>query len=630
MRDSWIELAKILGRVSRVSYLFCVGAVVLGTPLIPAHGDDNDPTEYSALVNHPSPYLRAHADDPVSWRILTASTMELAGSSGMPIFISSGYQSCYWCYRLKQDTFVDRQLADLINQNFIPILIDRELWQEDDRLLQAFARETLDFSGWPLSVVMTPAGDPIFGYGYIDSRSLTLSLEKFIRAWRESSQKISRMARLDAKQLLQSELEQDEMWTEGSLRALLDAFIDQANASADMEYGGFGRIEKYPYVPQLIALLDLNSLNPDPQLSAFIRLTLDNLIGGGLIDKVEGGVFRYTEQRDWKMPHFEQMLGTQAMVSKLLLRAAQTFNNVDYQTAGIRILDNMVRRMESDGGWYVSSLSAYGSNGKDGGYYTWDPATLNHLLGGVWQDYAMDLLPHADAVLPAPSGNRSGDTLHRLQKDRKLRASQQDSKILIGLNGLALSALVAGASVRAEFVAPARALAQHLATLVASDPVPFAANKNSSKRGDLTTYVYTAAGLFDWWQLTAQDEILDLVADLLVRANENFYKEGAWITNRSILIGSNQGKIAIRDGQLPSPSAEWFRLASALAFTKSKYGQQFTGQLDRIAETWSKSMHSEAFFHGTIIASMVTRKWLTNNDYGTLESGTLNVAIMPR
>ena len=200
---------------------------------------------------------------------------------------------------------------------------------------------------------------------------------------------------------------------------------------------------------------------------------------------------------------------------------------------------------------------------------------------------------------------------------------------MIAQNGLALSALVAGVAVNSELIAPTRVLAERLVNLAISDPLPLFVPKDRSPRADLATYVYTAAGLFDWWQLTAQDEILDLVADLLMRAKAIFYKNGVWDTNGNILTGSNHGKVAIKDDQVPSPTAEWFRLANALTFAESKFSQQFAGDLDRISKTWSNSMRSEAFFHGTIISAMVTRKWLTNSDYGNLDEGAPTVAKVP-
>lgn len=589
-----------------------------------AHGSEDQPNFPSDLESHPSPYLREHADDPIHWRDLKRSALQSALSLGRPILISSGYLSCYWCYRMKQDTFSDLELAELVNSNFMPILIDRELNPTEDQFLQDFMLSYQGFSGWPVTVILTPSGDPVFGYGFVDSASLTKSLNKFLELWRTSSMQISQQARLETAKRMQTVGAEDKPWIGGDAVDLVSAFLDQANASADTDYGGFGQAEKYPFIPQMLALLDLNAINPDPKLSSFITLTLDNILSGGLIDKVEGGVFRYSEQRDWGAPHFEQMLYTQAMMAKLLLRAARSYDSDKYQEAGLRIIDNMIARMGTEEGWYVSSLSAFGSSGKDGGYYTWDSTSLNDLLGDQWQAQIVDLLPHADEVLPSPIGADKDLIVQKLKVDRESRALQRDTKILLGLNGLALSALVAGASVREGLIEPARRLAERIISQASIEPLPHFGDQADISGADLRTYVYVAAGLFDWWQLSAQEGVLDLVAMLLLRAKDQFFDNDRWRSDDGPLLGSSQSYIAIQDSQLPSPSGEWYRLASTLMLIKIKNSQEFEQHLNQVESVWSVSMRDQAFFHGTIIAATMMRKWLKGSSYGTLTPRAFN------
>jgi uncharacterized protein YyaL (SSP411 family) len=525
---------------------------------------------------------------------------------------------------MKQDTFSDRELAKLVNSNFIPILIDRELNPIEDQYLQDFMLSYLGFSGWPVTVILTPSGDPVFGYGFVDSASLTKSLNTFLELWRRSSTQISHQARLEIEKRVQTVGAEDKPWIGADPVDLVSAFLDQANASADTDYGGFGRAEKHPFIPQMLALLDLNAINPDPKLSSFITLTLDNILSGGLIDKVEGGVFRYSEQRDWGAPHFEQMLYTQAMMAKLLLRAARTYSATKYQEAGLRIIDNMIARMGKEEGWYVSSLSAFGSSGRDGGYYTWDSTSLYDLLGDQWQRQIVDLLPHAEEVLPSPIGADKDLIVQKLKADRESRALQRDTKILLGLNGLALSALVAGASVREDLIAPTRALAERIISQASIDPLPYFGDHADIRGADLPTYVYVAAGLFDWWQLSAQEGVLDLVAMLLLRAKDQFFENDRWHIDHGPLLGSSQSRIAIQDSQLPSPSGEWYRLASTLMLINNKNNQELKQHLHQIEGLWSISMRDQAFFHGTIIAATMMRKWLKRSSYGTLTPRAFN------
>ena len=359
----------------------------------------------SGLSGHPSPYLRSHADDPVKWRSPESVSVADARAGDMPFLVLSGYQSCYWCYRFKQDTLTDADLAEVVNGSFVPVLLDREMHTQDDRVLQAFMRDFVGIGGWPATAVVTPDGVPVMAWTFVSAPELSSALETFSRAWADDHAAVRRL-------LVPGHRDTGTGARNGTVASdlgeLLQGFLDQAGRVSDARYGGFGTDSKHPFVPQLLALLDLHQLRPSDAMAAFLRHSLDSMIAGDLVDPVEGGVFRYTENRDWTGPHFEQMLYTQALVARLLFRAAIALERPGYGDVAEGILDNMLARFAAREGWFVSSLSATGEDGVNGAYYLAAPRDLEILLGESWRE-RVDIRQQAgERLLVAPVGLTAG------------------------------------------------------------------------------------------------------------------------------------------------------------------------------------------------------------------------------
>ena len=145
------------------------------------------------LAHHDSPYLREHAADAIHWLAPEADPILEARRSGRPLLVSSGYLSCYWCHRLKLDTFNNRQLAELVNDRFVPVLFDREMHGVDDQLLQAFMQRTRGFGGWPLVAILTPEGEPVQAWPYMAADDLTDALARFDAEWQSAGAELAAM-----------------------------------------------------------------------------------------------------------------------------------------------------------------------------------------------------------------------------------------------------------------------------------------------------------------------------------------------------------------------------------------------------------------------------------------------------
>ncbi len=564
------------------------------------------------LSNHLSPYLQSHADDSVRWWPPEPFRSHAARADNVPFLVSSGYLSCYWCYRFKHDTLQDMDLAGLINEAFIPVLLDREMHAEDDRLLQDFLRNSLGISGWPATAVVTPEGVPVMAWTYVSASTLRSALERFSEAWRQdpeaTRQLVSHSDAAPEKGATPSEVDRTGQPTLGQL---LHGFLEQASQISDTRFGGFGTDSKYPFAPQILALLDLHQLNSSDAMAVFVQHSLDSMMSGTLMDPVEGGVFRYTENRDWTEPHFEQMLYTQALMARVYFRAATALNRPEYGTVADRILDHMLARFSTRNGGFVTSLSATGEQGLNGAYYLVSERDLANLLGENWQAVVQVRQQIGDRLLVAPVGPLADVTRQALKWLRREQSPERDDKQLLSGNGLALSALSHGAFRRSEF----RSAAMKLANLLmdATDrPSPglLIGVDASDAPADLDTLVHAAAGLFDWWQVSGDAKVIARVRQLLERAVEQFHRGSGWSRATSYLLASPGDVWHIPDDQIPSPTAEWFRLTVGLRAADIPLGEKTLAIADRMAKQWTPSVDQSAFFHSTQISALVQGRFL--------------------
>ena len=561
-----------------------------------------------ALKESSSPYLSSHAGDLVKWRTLTNETLTDSRQSARPIFLTSGYHACYWCYRLKKDTFSNPELAELLNSKFTPVIIDREVHTAEDTFLQNSMRDTLGITGWPLMVILTPDAAPIYGYSYTRPRALMDSLETFLPTWETASGTIIADAQRQIKQLNES-VSNNNQTGNITTAQLLKSLLSQANTAADQDYGGFGLDEKYPWVPQMLALIDLMEINPQPTIIEFIAKTAHAIRQGAITDQLSGGVFRYATSRDWGTPHYEQMLYTQALVTKLFARTARLTGDKALGIAALRSAYAMTSNFKLENDWYRASRSAVSAEGEDGGYYLWSKEELRDVLGDNWDEMVADLGSGTSQILPGFPGENSAEAAKLLKAARDRRTQVTDNKVILGWNGLVLSGLASVAGLDKALYPAANILAENLLKIGSRSHLGILVS-SSEKSADtsLETYVYVAGGLLDWWQLTNDDRYAEVGTALLIRAHSLFYRAGLWEASVQPLIGPSLGRIHIPDSQLPSPSGEWMRLTQLAAYSNSAE----SSELGKIAAAVATSPGSiaeadEAFFHATTIATKVVR-----------------------
>jgi len=419
------------------------------------------------LAKENSPYLLQHAENPVEWYPWGPAALEKARLEDKPIFLSIGYAACHWCHVMAHESFEDPRTAALMNEHFVNIKVDREERPDLDSIYMSAVVALTGQGGWPMSVFMTPQGEPFFGGTYFPPQrrynmpAFTEVLESVARIWRgdrqqllQSSQQIT--AHLQNANQIHAEFAPLEAQT-------LDKAAFALAQAYDWKFGGWGSAPKFPQ-PMTIEFLLRRASRGDRLAMDLATHELDAMARGGMYDVVGGGFARYSTDNNWLVPHFEKMLYDNAQLARVYLHAYLVTGAPFYRRICEETLDFMLRELRHPMGGFFSSLDA-DSEGEEGKYYTWTPAEIRSALPEqqeadfiiavyavtetgnfegvtILQRAAQDDLPAEQFDLPAEQVPTRLQTLHKrlLQFRQKRIPPATDDKVLTAWNALALRA----------------------------------------------------------------------------------------------------------------------------------------------------------------------------------------------
>lgn len=528
------------------------------------------PPAYGALTNrlaaHPSPYLALHGGDPVAWQTWDAETVARARRENKLLYVSVGYFACHWCHVMQRESYRNPRIAALLNRDFIPVKVDRELNSGLDEALQQFSARLNGVAGWPLNAFVTPDGYPAFVVLYAPPDDFQDTLKRLAARWQADADAIRRLARQAAPPSASPETERSTAARQMQYR---EAFMRGVWQEADLLHGGFGQVSKFPMAPQLDALLDRQRARPDPKLAEFLKLTFDQMAARGLRDHVGGGFFRYTVDPGWETPHFEKMLYDNAHLAMLYLRAAEVLRQPRYRTVARGALDFMRDVLGGPDGGLYASTSAVDAAGREGATYLWEPAALQRALPpDVWaaasRVWRLDAPRHfEDGYLPAeyraptPDERRLLDAAARVLRPlRAARSLPVDDKRNAGLNGLALSAFSRAAGLDPDYRRTAdRIQVFLLKRMMRGDRlVKAVARGKALPDAELEDYAYAAQGLLDHAEATGSRASREAAVRLARSAWRLFWSERGWRHEAQPLLATVAPEPALQDGALYSPS----------------------------------------------------------------------------
>jgi len=536
------------------------------------------------LANEASPYLRDHAENPVDWYPWGEEALARARAEDKPIFLSIGYSACHWCHVMARESFSDPKVAEILNENYVSIKVDREERPDVDEVYIEAVRILTGSAGWPLSVFLTPELKPFYGGTYFPPESrqrlaafnrVLLSALHYFRTQRHEINEAGNRIAVELNRLSSlpgHDGEMDETPLRGFYRQRLEVF--------DSEHGGFGVAPKFPNPTDLALLLRLSKRPGFDQARAIVELTLHKMAEGGIYDHLGGGFHRYSTDTIWMVPHFEKMLYDNALLSQTYARAFQVTGEESYRSVAEETLAWMEREMLLPDGGFAAALDA-DTGSREGAYYTWTEAQVTQAVGPELAKLAYDFygvstpgcfegtnvlhtavpvehIINAHHISLDELWPKLADIRGKLLAARNQRpALRRDEKVLADWNGLALSAFArcSRAFDSSHYLDVARSLADFILARMVSgnEVVHFLRPGAASVPGQLPDFGFVVQGLLDLYGAGFDPRYLEPTLSLTDRMIELFFDpEGGFFTTRSTDAGLLSRIKNGYDGAMPS------------------------------------------------------------------------------
>ncbi len=339
-------------------------------------------THTNQLIHETSPYLLQHAHNPVNWYPWTEEALAIAKKEDKPILISIGYSSCHWCHVMEKESFESEEIAQIMNEHFVCIKVDREERPDLDQIYMEAIQVMGSHGGWPLNVFLTADKQPFYGGTYFPPEKWKLLLTRIAEAYEgEKKQELIESAEKVTKALAGTEVEKYNLLPDTALcteEGLDKAFKSIADKS-DMYLGGMDKAPKFP-MPSIYLFLNryYEATNNSSALH-LTELTLKEMAKGGIYDQIGGGFARYSTDAQWFAPHFEKMLYDNGQLVSLYSEAYQITQNEVYKTVVYETIDWLKREMTNEEGGFYSALDA-DSEGEEGTFYIWKYDSLKEIL----------------------------------------------------------------------------------------------------------------------------------------------------------------------------------------------------------------------------------------------------------
>lgn len=603
----------------------------------------------NSLINETSPYLLQHAHNPVNWYAWNDEALQKAKNENKMLLISIGYAACHWCHVMEHESFENKEVAKVMNENYICIKVDREERPDVDQVYMNAAYLINENGGWPLNALAMPDGKPFFAGTYFPRDNWIKLLLYFADIFKSDQSKLEEQADHVSKGI--RDIEHIPMnvnpvsINENDLNTMFSAFQHRV----DIEHGGTKGHMKFPMPSIWEFLLQYHYFSKNKAAIKAVEITLNNMAMGGIYDQVGGGFSRYATDAKWHVPHFEKMLYDNAQLASLYSHAFQVIKNPLYKKIVYETLEFVNRELTSPEGGFYSSLDA-DSEREEGKYYVWSEKEIKEILkedAALYAEY-YGITPEGNweqqkNIPDINYGDKSVTKKYQLSEkelqenlvllNKKLFSKREervrpgtDNKILTSWNALMAKGFLTAHRTFNEkkFLNAAKINIDFLLKNVcAANNSLFRNYKNGQATifAFLDDYAFLISALIDYYQVSFDENYLKKANELTQYVEAHFYDKSSGMflftdAQHSNLIAR---KMEVSDNVIPSSNSEMAKNLFLLGayFDNKNYEKQATQLVNNVKDdvmkntgyysNWAQAM--VLLIYPAVEVAIVGKKW---------------------
>ncbi|MGK7392667.1 MAG: thioredoxin domain-containing protein [Candidatus Cyclobacteriaceae bacterium M2_1C_046] len=419
---------------------------------------ENQNKEANRLINTSSPYLLQHAYNPVNWYPWSDEAFKKAREEDKPILLSIGYSSCHWCHVMERESFENDDIAQVMNDHFISVKVDREERPDVDQIYMDAVQSMGMGGGWPLNIFLTPDLKPFYGGTYFQPQQWQQVLMRIANVYQTKRDEVVESAEQLYKALAASEIHKYNLQlSKGKIdKEVLDQAYQKLSDKFDRSLGGTDKAPKFPMPAIWIFLLRYFNFSKNTDVLDQVKLTLDKMALGGIYDQIGGGFARYSTDSKWLVPHFEKMLYDNGQLVSLYSEAYNLTGDRLYKHTVYQTAEWLEREMMHENGGFFSALDA-DSEGEEGKFYLFTKDEIEQMLptdlsalaidyynitgNGNWED-GKNIL-HADHSPETYAENNDSDTddvIKKLDRINSILLEERNKRVAPGLDNKIIAA----------------------------------------------------------------------------------------------------------------------------------------------------------------------------------------------